>query len=185
MDDIERTLTKVIDHFVFLQAWNRLSEGARKPSKVFPIILELDGGLKTLKHFERNHPLQELAREIRSSFATREFRSILLAAFNWRSSTQRAKPSKQTALVASRKSILNRTARVFPGNSISKKAALPPSAAEQIARDLEFKKRFVRDFMAFLDSIPAKAIRKIREPREHVDIYRAGRRLYGSYGSAQ
>ena len=45
--------------------------------------------------------------------------------------------------------------------------------------------KFVRDGMAFLRSIPPVARRRILAPEEHVDIYQAGRRLYGHYGANQ
>jgi hypothetical protein len=92
MDDFESSLSRVIDLFVELLTWSQKPEASRKATKIFPTILDLDSQLKLLRHADHEHSLRPLAREVRSAFDTREFRAILLAAFNWRSGL-RSKPA--------------------------------------------------------------------------------------------
>jgi len=184
MDPIEKQLTHAIELYVALQNWSRKLEGIRDPTKVFPVILALDRGLKSIKKIEQEHPLQELAREVRASFDTREFRAILLAAFNWRRDAQRSKDAARTKLrVAKVKQIAGipqrrqicRNRKMFP----------PQPSAEQLVRQAANAEKFKRDFIAFLNSVPEAAMRRMHAAEEYVDIYRAGRRLYGSYGKRQ
>jgi hypothetical protein len=163
MDDFESSLSLAIDSFVALKTWSQKPESSRDATKVFPIILDLDSQLKLLRHANHEHPLQPLAREVRSAFDTREFRAILLAAFNWRSGHRR-KP----ALPLGKPQNVSRI-------------RLPRSTAQKNSHEPEDRAKFVRDFLTFLESMR----RKQTPLQEHVDIFRAGRRLPGSYGSTQ
>jgi hypothetical protein len=162
MDDFESSLSRVIDLFVALQTWSQKPEVSRKATKIFPIILELDSQLKLLRHADREHSLQSLAREVRSAFDTREFRAILLAAFNRRSG-HRPEPA---------------TARRKPQRllRIQRRCTL-----KENSRESEDNAKFVRDFLAFVDNMRKQQAGL----QEHVDIFKAGRRLPGSYGSTQ
>jgi hypothetical protein len=211
MEDVESTLTKVIDAFVGLQKSVAKPAETHKPTKVFPLILALDSGLKKLKKADKSHPLQELACEIRASFDTKEFRALLLAAFNWRSASQRAlkatkqKKAQESALRQKQielkrielKQQPKGKSKNYPAHSPGRrpKVGSPISSAsrprktartpEQIEKDAENARKFVRDCLAFLNSVPAETIRRLRAPEDYVDLYSAGRRLYGSYGSSQ
>jgi len=70
MDDFERTLNQVIDQFVDLQDWSKKAETSRRVAQAFPVILGIDRKLKILRKMDRLHPLQELAREVRTLFDT-------------------------------------------------------------------------------------------------------------------
>ena len=159
MDDFERTLNQVIDQFVDLQDWSKKAETSRRVAQAFPVILGIDRKLKILRKMDRLHPLQELAREVRTLFDTREFRAILLAAFNWRSAARRTKERRSAD-------------RDRHGQ------ALPSS--EQAAKD-----QLMRDFRTFLDRLSATQLQKPLGWEEDLDIYRAERRLPGAYGSKQ
>jgi hypothetical protein len=191
MNDFEKILTKVIDHFVALQRWNLKPESTRKPTSVFPTILAIDRGLKNLKKAEKNHPLQELVREVQDAFDTKEFRAILLAAFNWRSASRRAavdpkqkdvKTQPKNAGTAAQK--YSATQQKHTGSPFDN-ICLPKQTHEQINRDAENTEKFFQNFKKFIENIPAKTMRKLMVPEKHVDIYQAGRRLDGSYGSNQ
>src|SRR5258707_13467630 len=170
MDDFESSLSRVIDLFVALQTWSQKPEASRKATKIFPIILELNSQLKLLRHADREHPLQSLAREVRSAFDTREFRAILLAAFNWCSGHR---PEPATA----------------PG----KPQRLPRIQRRRTSQD---NAKFIRDFLTFIKGMNMEQQVEVQEKvdnirkqqarlQEHVDIFKAGRRLPGSYGSTQ
>jgi hypothetical protein len=170
MDDFERSLSRVIDLFVALQRWSQKPEASRNPTKIFPIILDLDSQLKLLRRADREHPLQPLAREVRSAFDNREFRAILLAAFNWRSG-HRPKPA------------------TAPG----KPQRLPRIQRSCTSQD---NAKFLRDFLTFINGMNMEQQAEVQEKvdnmrkqqarlTEHVDIFKAGRRLPCSYGSTQ
>lgn len=190
MNDFEKILTKVIDHFVGLQRWNSKPESTRKPTSVFPTILAIDRGLKNLRKAEKNHPLQELVREVHDAFDTKEFRAILLAAFNWRSASRRATvslahqnqlPQKEREAATKKKHATQPQSSASPFDSIR----LPKQTQDQINRDAENTEKFFQNFKTFIENIPAKTMKKLMIPERHVDIYQAGRRLDGSYGSTQ
>ena len=131
---------------------------------------------QVLRHVDSEHPLQLLAREVRSAFNTREFRAILLSAFNWRSA-HRLKP----------------------------KSAPPQNLSSTQSRNCTSKKRpyvvqnnaeFIRNFMTFIKSMNKEQQMEVQEKvdtikkqqarmREHLDMFNAGQRLPGSYGSRQ
>jgi len=222
MDQFEKTLTEIVDHFVCLQQWREKPEAVRKPTEIFSSIIAVDQGLKSLKHctapkFEtptladKADTLQSLAREIRTAFDTREFRAVRLAAFNWRSALRRVpKRAKQKVISAPtpkerpvdrpRPSPIVARGKTTPAPPqqrsggrqqavrISPKSTKPRPTrltAEQNVQQRENSKKFVRDFMAFLDSIPEQTRRELRAHQPHVDIYSAGKRLAGSFGTGR
>ena len=166
-------------------------EAARKPTSVFPTILAIDRGLKNLRKGDKNDPLQELAREVHAAFDTKEFRAVLLAAFNWRSASRRAAtvPTQNEAPTQGNKPETTRPKQRStlqpPSAGAFHQLRLPRQTQEQIDRDAENTQKFFQNFKEFIDNIPAKTMRRLRVPEGHVDIYQAGRRLDGSYGSTQ
>jgi tRNA nucleotidyltransferase/poly(A) polymerase len=195
MDDLESILTKIIDQFIELQEWASRPEKSRHPKKIFQTILNLDSNLKAAKHFDREHPLQELSNEVRNLFNTTEFRAILLAAFNWRSAAaKKPEPKKKQAA----KHVLNPILRPKPRNET--KAKKKPKGAKKSQKtkiisptrmkfEQENTSKFVQQIIDYVDSIPAETRRQMLAqrlaPKEYVDMFQAGRRQYGSYGSKQ
>jgi len=208
MDDseFEPTLSAVIDQFVVLQKWAAKAEVSRSLSQVFPVILGLREKLKRLEKMNRSHPLYGLFRDVRSEFDTREFRAVLLAAFNWRS----AEKKRAAALVAKQRlesvKFTAKTRTRSPGvklkmrdtelrhatSKAAKPAAIQP-ARETVARikqDQAKIEELTRAIFAFLDKsfriLGDAAIPSLkRRVEDDIDFYRAGHRLPGSYGSNQ
>lgn len=202
MDKFESTLIKIIDQFVALQAWSAKPEKAKQPKKIFPTILDLDLHLKTLRRLDKAHPLQELHEEVRALFNTPEFRAILLAAFNWRSAARKKalpnpRPVKQVEGIRAKK---NRRSTMPIGTSVPKKKKTRVSSSvskspkktsptqpdqERSKLQEENTKKFIRQVLDYIDSIPASTRKQMLTPKTYVDMYQAGRRQYGSYGSKQ
>jgi len=191
MNDFEQTLTKVIDHFISLQRWSTKPESTRNPVSVYSIIIAIDRGLKKMRKADKNDPLQELAREVQAAFDTKEFRAVLLAAFNWRSASRRAatepiqgKANRVSNNLETTRSKRRSTQHASPAGPFDQ-IHLPRYTEEQINRDAENTKKFFENFKSFIDNIPAKTMKRLAVPDRHVDIYQAGRRLDGSYGANQ
>jgi hypothetical protein len=183
MDDFERTLGEVIDQFVQLQNWSKKARNSQHMVQVFPIVLGIDRKLKILKKMDRLHGLRALAQEVRTLFDTREFRAILLAAFNWRSAARhikerRSADSNRPERALSSSGQVRRAKERQSAGRDRPERALPSS--EQAAKD-----QLMRDFSAFLDRLSATQLQKPLGQEEDLDFYRAGRRLPGSYGSTQ
>lgn len=194
MDNFEGILNDVIEHYVALQKWSEKPEGARKQTKVFEVILALDHGLKTLKKLAKvfpksaiADPLQELAREIRTSFDTRENRAILYAAFNWRAKQRGVKPKKSNPVHSAppKQRPINKP-RIVAASRKTKKRLTSARTVKEIVRDTESKKEFVRNVLAYGASIPEEEKHRLIDPPiEHVDIWKKSKRYGGSYGSSQ
>jgi hypothetical protein len=199
MDELEAILTKIIDQFIELQELASRPEKSRHPKKIFQTILNLDTNLKAAKKFDREHPLQELRNEVRDLFNTTEFRAILLAAFNWRSATaKKSEPKKKQAA----KQVFNPVIRTAPSNEIKAKKNPNDAKKNQKTKAIgpirmhfqqENTSKFVQQVLDYIDSIPAETRRQVlaerithrRSSKDYVDMYQAGRRQYGSYGSKQ
>jgi hypothetical protein len=208
MDDseIETTLSAVIDQFVVLQKLAAKAEVSRSLNQIFPVILGVREKLKRLERMNRSHPLYGLLREVRSEFDTREFRAVLLAAFNWRSAAKK----RAAALVAKKRlesmKFTAKTRTRAPGANVkmrdvqlrhatskaAKPAAIQPAreTAARTEQDPATIEELTQNILAFLDKsfrilgdagIPSLK----RRVGDDIDFYRAGHRLPGSYGSNQ
>jgi hypothetical protein len=182
MDDFEAMLIGVIDEFLVLQKWSKKPENSRRVSQVFSVILELDRKLKVLRKMDRFHPLQELAREIRTLVDTREFRAVLLAAFNWRSAQRQTATAKRRepphqGLIHEAEPPRAKKQKLTSNQS---KHGKTPRSSEATAQEQTSIHQFTGDVLAFLAKLPPP-----QGSEEYLDFYRAGRRLPGSYGSNQ
>ena len=203
MDDLESILLKIIDQFTELQEWASRPEKSRKPSKIYQTILKLDSNLKATKKFDRDHPLQELSNEVRDLFNTQGFRTILLAAFNWRSAAaKKAESNKKKAA----NQVLEPNIRAKPQNNINanknpkepnKNQRLKANNSTRIKPEKDAASLFAQQIFNYIDSMPNETRRQIlaekitrksthrNEPEDYIDMYQAGRRQHGSYGSKQ
>jgi hypothetical protein len=68
--------------------------------------------------------------------------------------------------------------------------------SQKLSRDSQDNAKFMRDFLTFINGMNMEQQTEVQEKvdnirkqqarmKEHVDIFKAGRRLPGSYGSAQ
>ena len=85
--DIEHAIDDLLNRFVALQEWGKK---AGRPEGIYDSILALDERIKQLRKKIKvgqipDGPLLELVKEIRDGFDTKEYRAVLLDAFNWRS----------------------------------------------------------------------------------------------------
>ena len=199
MDDFEETLGRLIDNVATLQSTTGSEVPNRKTKALFPLVLEIRADLQTLhKHPKREHPLGDLAREVRNALETKEFNALLLAAYNWRSVLRPRK--KQT--VTTPPAVREISARANYGLSRSrvvpqqKKKPLKQKrktktghrhdvalTAEQKAKARMYAQKFLRDLDTFFATSSGQAMRQLAaKKKEYVDIYKAGRRLPGSFG---
>jgi DNA mismatch repair ATPase MutS len=204
--EIERTLSGVIDQFVLLQKWAAKPDASRKLDQVFSVILRLREKLKLLEKMDRSHPLQGLTREIRAEFDTREFRAVLLAAFNWRSAKKKRK-QVGAAAVKEQYATARSKAREIPNRAVKRASVLAVAKKTSVAarpkgrevsgetltrpaKDQAIIDNLTRDLIGFLDRSfrifgDVSTTLGRRKVADNIDFYRAGRRLPGSYGSNQ
>lgn len=206
MDDLESIVLKIIDQFTELQEWASRPEKSRKPSKIYKTILNLDSNLKDTKKFNMEHPLQELSNEVRDLFNTQEFRKILLDAFNWRS-------AKAKKIKLNKKQVTSQTldsnARAKPQNKINaiknpkhpkhpkKNQRLKAKSPARTKLEKDAANLFAQQIFNCINGIPDETRRQIiakkitkkithsSSSKNYIDMYQAGRRQHGSYGSKQ
>ncbi len=188
MDDFEATLSDAIDQFLVLQKWSKKPEASRHPTQVFSVILGLDRKLKVLRKMDRLHPLQELAREIWILVDTREFRAVLLTAFNWRSAQKGAAAANRREALHQIEQFVHKaeppTAKRQRLAANRRKHRKTRKSSELTAQDQTAIDQFTQDLLTFLAKLPPTQT-PTRGSEEYLDFYRAGRRLPGSYGSTQ
>jgi hypothetical protein len=90
-ENIERAIEDLLERFVAIQNWGKTGTNAEG---IYPSILDLDARIKDLRKKIKAGQLAEgllleLVKEIQTGFNTKEYRAVLLDAFNWRSA-QRA-----------------------------------------------------------------------------------------------
>lgn len=199
MDNFEQILERLIDNVVRLQNSQSQSLATRKVTRLYPVVLKIRDDLQSLHNCgDQDHPLQALAREVRSGLRTKEFNALLLAAFNWRSASKPHKKLRPPPNLPTRVTVREVAARTnfkrtpFEPHKKAKKnkkhalrrhfeAPLTPAQQAQVQK---YTQKFLRDLDAFLASPTAKAMRaQAAKDKEHIDIFKAGRRMPGSFGA--
>jgi len=198
MDNFEQILERLIDNVVRLQNSQSESLATRRVTALYPTVLKIRDDLQSLhKHEDQDHPLQALAREVRSALRNKEFNALLLAAFNWRSASKPRKKRKSPPELPTRVAVRDVAARTNFRRAPSKPHRKPkkkksklrqhvetPLTPAQRAQVQKYTQKFLQDLDAFLASPAAKAMRaQGAKDKEHIDIFKVGRRMPGSFGA--
>jgi flagellar biosynthesis GTPase FlhF len=199
--DIENAIDDLLNRFVALQEWGK--KGVR-PDGIYHSILALDERIKLIrKKIKEGHmhesPLLDLVKEIRDGFDTKEYRAVLLDAFNWRS----AQKAQTKAKKEEQKKLRQLQTPPKKNQKTSKKLKKLPSVIrhfsdpplqrlsyQEAKRQETMKEQVMKAFLSFIEQNETRLRREYAKKEELKHAYDEKQqrafwrnRLPGSYGA--